>query len=145
VWRSGLRLFALHDLSVRQIGWYRRQRALVIEHDAHDALSVGKLEVSLNGLAVAGGGRNIVDSQDVGGALVPEECDRALGDGSTNPSHLITFSDANLLDVGEAQLALDPAVSGDDDIGLLGDDVVGLREGADVDDFTTERGGRGSP
>jgi hypothetical protein len=104
------------------------QRLRIVDDHAHDALAVGELEVALDRLAVARRRREIVDAQDVGTALVREERDRAVGRRLRDPADRVALADPDLVDVGEARLALDPSVARDEDVRVFLDDVVRLLE-----------------
>ena len=73
----------------------------------------------LDGFAIPGGGGDVVDSQYVGGTLITEEGDGALGVSASDPSDIIAFADTDFFDVAEALLTFDPSVSRHDHIGLF--------------------------
>ena len=53
---------------------------------------------------------------------------RLAGPGTVDPADPVVVADADAGDVGERLLPLGPAVAGDDDPGILVDDVVFLAE-----------------
>ena len=80
----------------------------------------------LNGLTVASRGGNRVDAGDVSDPLIPKEGDGGLGAGPSNLTDLIPFANPDFFDICEAELPLDPAIAGHDDVGVFSDDVVGF-------------------
>jgi hypothetical protein len=91
---------------------------------ADDALAVGEREEALHGLAVAGGGADVVDAQDVGRAELGVEGDRLAGVGAQHPADRVAVGHADGFDLAEALLALEAALARGDDPGHLADDVV---------------------
>src|SRR5690348_16789434 len=85
-------------------------------------------ELLLDRLAMAGRHRDVIDPQGVSDPPVGEEGDRLAGPGAVDPPDPVVVADPDAGDVGERLLALGPAVAGDDDPGILVDDVVLLAE-----------------
>ena len=81
----------------------------------------------LDRLAVAGRReRDVVDAQGVRDPSVGEQGERLPGAGAVDPADAVVVADPDARHVGERLLPLAPAVAGDDDPGVLIDDVVFL-------------------
>ncbi len=99
------------------------QVARIMADDPHHLFAGIKRKPPLYRLPVPGGGLDVVGAQGVGPPAIREEGDRGAGAGPEEPPDLVSLPDADLGHIREAGLALHPAIPGDDDKGILGDDV----------------------
>src|SRR5262249_10913186 len=85
-------------------------------------------ELLLDRLAVSRRHRDVVDPQGVADAAVGEDRQGLACPGPVDPADLVVVPDPDAGDVRERLLPLGPAGAGDDDPGILVDDVVLLAE-----------------
>ena len=100
----------------------RRDEALVRRDGADELDLIVELEELRDRFAVAGAGGHFVDAHRVGGAVVGEEDDVIERAGRHHGDDRIAFAHARPLDRRQSADALDPAVRGQDDVGVLLDD-----------------------